>query len=641
MAAISYLRLALAGAATLCIPSAALAQDDDLGVEETPLASLDSRVLSALSIEELANVTVESASKRPEPLSGAPTALYVITAKQIEDSAAYSLPEALRLAPNLQVQQVTAREYAISARGFNNVESSNKLLVLIDGRTIYTPLHAGVFWDLHNPVIEDIAQIEVISGPGGSLYGPNAVNGVINVISRDARDTIGVLARGTVGANERTAAARYGIQLGEGGAARVYANWFDREDMPAGIQSDGDDQFRGWQAGFRADLPSGESLFTLQGDIFDNRVGSFANDGNRGHNLLARWQHSLDERSSLQVRAYYDKFDRNLILVSDSLETFDVEAQYTGRLGSHEFVVGAGVRSTRDEFINNLNAFKLDPESRRLSVVNLFAQDKIALAPTVSLILGLKAENSTFSGTELLPSARLAWQPDPSHFLWAAVSRAVRTPSRIDRQLVNLPLLAQATEFESEKLIAWEAGYRGQLSSSLNVSVNAFFNSYNDLRSTELAPGGVLPIRLSNGIEGHNYGVEAWGVGQLTPWARLELGVATLWKDFSVKPGRVDLADMESTGDDPNYVIKARANITPTDRLNFNLGVRYVGAIETAPAIDPYVEADAQLAYRLGRSVEVFVAGTNLLHRSHLESNDPKRSQAVERSVFAGTRMRF
>ena len=312
------------------------------------VAAQGSQDLSLLSIEELAQLTVRSASKRDEPLGAAPAALYLITGDEILNAAAHSLPEALRLAPNLNVQQVDAAQYAISARGFNSVETANKLLVLIDGRTVYTPLASTVFWELHNRPIEDIQQIEVISGPGGTLYGPNAVNGVVNVVTRDARETLGGMARGAVGERERSFVARYGVPLGTDGAIRFYGHWFDREDLPPGAGANGNDRFRGWQAGFRADLAPGRDHVTLQGDIFDNDLPNVIGEGNHGHNLLARWTRTLDEGSALQVQAYYDYFARDNLLVRDSLQTFDVEAQYTATFGAHDIVAGAGVRRVLD-----------------------------------------------------------------------------------------------------------------------------------------------------------------------------------------------------------------------------------------------------------------------------------------------------
>ena len=597
--------------------------------------------LSALSIEELARIPVQSASKRDEPLSAAPAALYVVTGEEIEASSALSIPEALRLAPNLQVQQVDARQYAISARGFNGVETSNKLLVLIDGRTVYSPLASTIFWELHNRPVEDIRQIEVISGPGGTLYGPNAVNGVVSVITRDAHETIGGLVRATAGDREQTLAARFGAPIGPTGAIRFYVQAFNRDDLPPGLGADTHDRFQGWQGGFRADFAQEADHFTLQGDLFDTDTGALPGDGDSGRNLLARWTRAFSAESSLRVQAYYDWFERDFTLVHDSLQTFDLDVQYNRRIGAHELVAGAGLRTTRDEFINNLNAFRLDPQRRRLWVFNAFVQDRIALSPEVSLILGLKGERTSFTGVELLPNVRLYWQPNDQILLWSAVSRAVRTPSRIDRELQNLPVLAAATGFDSEKLIAFEAGYRGQPMERTSLSVSVFFSLYDDLRSTELSPGAMLPIRLSNGWEGHSYGLEAWSSTQLTSWWRLNLGLATLWKQFELKPGRVDLAAGDSLGHDPEYQLLARSHIQLAPGLQLNSGLRWIGDIEASPGIGDYVEADARLAYRISENLEFFVAGRNLLHRAHAESDDNQRAQLSERSLFAGSRVTF
>ena len=621
-------------ASTAAMPTAAAASTQNI------VALEDELNLSGLTIEELAQIPVRSASKREEPLSEVPTALFVITGDEIVASAANSLPEALRLAPNLQLQQVDARQYAISARGFNGVESSNKLLVLIDGRSIYSPLASTVFWELHNRPIEEIAQIEVISGPGGTLYGPNAVNGVVNLITYDARETVGGMVRATIGDRERTVAARYGAPIGTDGALRVYGQYYHREDLPAGAGLDRADRFRGWQAGFRSDFGESNSHFTFQGDIFDSDTGGLSGDGDRGHNLLARWTRQTGNGSSFRVQAYYDYFQRDFIRVHDSLQTFDLETQYNRTEGVHELVAGAGLRTTRDEFINNLNAFQLVPTRRRLWVYNAFVQDRITLSPDLSLTVGLKAEQTSFTGVELLPNIRAAWHPADETLLWAAVSRAVRTPSRIDRQLAALPLLAPADEFDSEKLIAFEAGYRGQPTGRTSLSVSLFYNLYEDIRTTEFI-GNPLPIQLRNGLEGHSYGLEAWSSTQVTPWWRFNLGLATVWKRFEIAAGRTDLSGFASLGSDPDYQLLARSQMNFTDRLQLNAGMRWIGDLEPQPGIGSYVEADARLSYRLSEAVELYVAGQNLLHQRHLESADRARGQAIERSLYAGTRLRF
>ena len=597
--------------------------------------------LANLSIEQLAQIKVTSASKQVEPLSRAPAALYVITDADIENSGVTSLPEALRLAPNLNVQQVDASQYAISARGFNGVQAGNKLLVLIDGRSIYTPLGDSVLWNLHQPLLEDIQQIEVISGPGGTLYGPNAVNGVVNITSKNAHDTIGTLVRGTAGPDERSAAVRQGFALGPSGAVRVYADWQDRNGLPAAFGGPIDDDYRSWQTGFRSDFGGGLHNVTVQGDYFHSDADTGPNDGANAYNLLARWSGVLSPSASFQLQSYVDWYKRRFTMVEDSLATFDNQAQLNLSAAGHEFVAGAGVRTTKDRFVNNLNPFQLDPTSRRLWVYNMFAQDRFNFTPELSVMGGIKVERSSFVGWQLLPNLRVAWQPSDRALLWAAVSRAVRTPSRIDRELEALPLLAPSTDFTSEKLIALETGYRGQPASWLSLSVNLFYNFYSDIRTTELSPGGTLPIQLRNGIKGTTYGIEAWGSAQVLPWWRLKLGGSTLHKDLHARDGRVDLQPRNSLGIDPHWQVTGISEMDLTPKLKLTLDLRGVAHLDLPPRVPGYVEAGGQLAYQLTDAIVLFVAGRNLLHRTHLENGDPAGSQLAKRSIYAGTRLRF
>jgi len=622
------------GVAAICVLGSILFWSGEANAEDQP-------DLANLSIEQLAQIKVTSASKQLEPLSRAPAALYVVTSQDIVDSGLTSLPEALRLAPNLNVQQVSASQYSVSARGFNGVQAGNKLLVQIDGRSIYTPLGDTVIWELHQPLLEDVQQIEVISGPGGTLYGPNAVNGVINVTTKDAQDTIGALVRGTAGAGQRSAAARYGFALGSSGAMRVYANYLRRDGLPSPITADSDDTFRGWQGGFRSDFGGEADHFTLQGDIFHATDHVVPGDHAKARNLLARWTRTLGPAASFQLQSYYDRYSRDVTLVHDSLSTFDNQAQLNLAGGRHEIVAGAGVRTTRDLFINNLNQFELNPESRRLWVYNVFAQDRFSVTPDVSLIAGVKLEKSSFVGWQVLPNLRLAYQASPNALWWAAVSKAVRTPSRIDRQLEALPLLAPSTDFDAEKLTALEAGYRGEPANWLSLSVNLFYNFYTELRTTEFLNGATIPIELLNGRKGRTYGVEAWGKAQIRPWWRLSLGATVLHKDFHVVDNRVDLQPRNSLGADPRWQVVASSDMDLAPRVKLTLDVRGVGALDLPPAVPGYVEAGGQIAYGLTDHVDLFVAGRNLLHRTHLENGDPGAAQLARRTIYAGTRLRF
>jgi iron complex outermembrane recepter protein len=628
----------LGTAAVACPATGAAAQDAST---PTPASASvpPAPDLSQLSIEELAQLPVRSASKREEPLSAVPTALFVITSDDIANSAANSLAEVLRLAPNLQVQQIDARAYAISARGFNGYESSNKLLVVMDGLSLYSTLHSGMFWELRQPLLEDIRQIEVISGPGGTLYGPNAVNGVVSIATRDARETIGGLLRGTYGTDERTIGARYGLTLGDNAAIHFYGNAFARDGLPDGFGPNVDDSVSGYRIGFRSDAGVGRSTVTFQGDYFADETDQVPGDGDRGGNLTLRWQRDLDAHSSFDVQVYYDHFRRRFLLARDALETLDFQAQYNRSQGAHEIVAGLGVRTTRDEFVNNANPFTLVPPSRRLWILNAFVQDRIALTPELSLTAGVKLERSSFSGAEVLPNVRIAWHPNAGNLLWAAASRAVRTPSRIDRDLAGPPILVTAPDFRSERLIAFEAGYRGQPTGSTTLSVSVFYNLYDNIRTAEFI-GNPLPAQLSNNLTGHTYGLEAWGSWQALSWWRLSAGVSLLSKHFHLEPGTADISGAAALGEDPSHQFLLRSSMTLRPNLVLETGLRAVDGLET-PSTGGYVEADARLGWTVFEHLELFVAGNNLLHRTHAESNDANRGQLAERSAYVGTRLRF
>jgi len=608
------------------------------GIAEAHDLARPPSTLNSLSIEDLTEIEVTSVSKRAELLAEAPAAIYVIGSEDIRRSAANSLPEALRLAPNLQVQQIDARQYAISARGFNGYETSNKLLALIDGRSIYTPFHAGVFWDLREPLLEDIDRIEVVSGPGGTLWGPNAVNGVINIMSKSAVDTQGVLIRATAGARERTAALRYGGALGESSGFRIYANASDREGLPNAGGRTRVDGGQGIAAGFRADWGDEANAFTAQGEYFDQDLDFSGR--NHGHNLLARWTHGFSNGSSLQIQAYYDSVRSDTPILSDGLDSFDLSAQHDVVIGSHHLVYGAGVRATSDRFTNKLGGFQLVPRSRTLWLGNFFVQDTIALNEALDVIAGLKIERTSFTGLELLPNLRLAWRPAEDVLLWSAVSRSVRTPSRVDRNLA-FPGILDAGTFDSEKVVAIEAGYRGQPSAGSSLSISVFYNIYDGLRTTEVNPvTGFLPVRLGNGLKGNSFGVEAWASRRLARWWRLSAGFATLHKNFRLKPGHSDLENGISLGNDPDYQILLRSQADLGERIELDLTLRAVDSLPK-PHVSGYVDADARLAWTPNEHLELFVSGSNLLHERRDESADTDRGQLVVRRVAAGTRVRF
>jgi iron complex outermembrane receptor protein len=596
--------------------------------------------LRELSIEELTQIQVTSASKRAEPLAQVANALFVITNDDIRRSGYTSVPEVLRLAPNLDVRRINAREYAITARGFGGYETARHLLVLVDGRSVYSTLFSGVFWELQELPLEDIDRIEVISGPGGTLYGLNAVNGVINIITRDAGATQGLTARATAGSSERTAMLRYGGRLGETGAFRAYLTAHARDNLAKGAGPEVDDGGDGVRAGLRADFGAGDDRFTVQGDIFTNDSRLAAANGEDGGNLLARWNQQLSPVATFQLQAYYDVFERRFSLVSDELEIADIEAQFGWSGGRHQLVAGAGVRTTNDKFVNNLGFFTLDPEEKRLWLGNVFVQDRYALTDTLAVTAGLKLEKTSFTSVEVLPNLRLSYQPNDRMLLWTAVSRAVRTPSRIDRDLQEPGILLAGT-FNSEQLTAFEVGYRGQPSAKTSLSVSLFYNMYDGLRTTQPASStAFLPVRLENGLEGDTFGIEAWGTAEVASWWRLSAGIATIDKDFRLKPGRVDIENGISLGNDADVQARFRSQMNLAENVEFDVMLRAVDTLPD-PRVDSYVEADARIAWRPSEVVELFVAGRNLLHDRRDESGDAERGSLLPRSVVAGTRLTF
>ncbi len=459
-----------------------------------------------LSLEELMDIEVTSVSKMPEPYGQAPAAIQVITGEQIRRFGASRIPEALRLADNLNVAQKGSQGWGISARGFNT-DLANKLLVLMDGRTVYTPLYSGVFWDVQDYLLADIDRIEVISGPGGTLWGANAVNGVINITTKSAKDTQGLYVEGGGGSQLRGfAGARYGGTLASNVYFRVYGKYFDRnsEVLPNGDSAS--DSWNMGRGGFRIDAePSSQNTFTLQGDYYagheEVRTGGTA--GVAGGNILSRWSHTFSEDSAMSVQLYYDRTHMavpkpaSVFLpagtLRDDLDTYDLDLQHHFRLGERNQIVwGLGYRFTHDK-VENAPTVGFLPTHLDHSLFSGFVQDEITIVEKVRLTLGTKVEHNDYTGVEVEPSGRLQWSPTAKQMGWGAISRAVRTPSRIDRDLINptgLPappfpanILQGGASFESETVIAYELGYRAQLASKVSTSISAFYNVYDNVRS--------------------------------------------------------------------------------------------------------------------------------------------------------------
>ncbi|HSV44163.1 MAG TPA: TonB-dependent receptor, partial [Ramlibacter sp.] len=503
-----------------------------------------------------------------------------------------------------------------------NSTTANKLLVLIDGRSSYTPLFSGVFWDVQDTFIEDIERIEVISGPGGTLWGANAVNGVINVITRSARDTAGGLVSVAAGSDERNVGARWGGKLGDNANFRAYAKGFERDSTLRARGGSARDDFKNAQIGFRIDGGPVGNSFTVQGDSYDGSTDQ-TRPGRvqvAGTNLLARWNRTLDDGSTLQLQTYFDHTQRDYPgQFAETLNTFDAEAQHSFTRGAHQLLWGGGYRGSRDS-VGNSALLAFLPARQRLNLANVFAQDTVALGERLRLTLGAKLEHNNYTGMEFQPNARLAWQLTEQSLLWSSLSRAVRTPSRLDRELYaflpanpSIVTLAGGPNFESEKLTALEIGYRAQPSPRLSYSVTAYRHKYDDLRSVE----GLLPSVIANMMEGTTHGLELWGSWQATDWWRVSAGLNTLHKDLRFKPGSTDTR-LQGAGNDPKHQVTLRSSMNIGARGEFDVNLRSVGALPN-PAIPSYVALDLRLGWDVSKDVELSLTGFNLLDRSRPE----------------------
>ena len=570
-------------------------------------------------------------------MQDAAASIFVITADDIRRSGVSSLPEALRLAPNLQVARVSANSYAISARGFNNA-IGNKLLVLIDGRTVYTPLFSGVFWDSQDVMLEDVERIEVISGPGATLWGANAVNGVINVITRPAADTRGALLAAGAGNQTKGGAARYGGEFSSGGHYRVYGQYFDRANTEHANGTSVFDDWNSGRIGFRADWGGTARGITVQGDAYRGELDQAAPGTQRisGVNLLARWNRQLSEDSSVRVQAYYDRTERTQPgSFAEHLDIFDLEFQHALRAAaSHRLLWGGGYRYAFDR-VDNSAALAFLPADRNLRWANVFVQDEIALAPNLDLTLGVKAESNVYTGVDWLPSARLAWKAAANRLIWGAVSRAVRAPSRLDRDLfapANPPfLLAGGPNFQSEVSKVFELGYRSQPTSVISYSITAFRQIYDHLRSVEPAPGGGLVI--DNKIDGTGTGVEAWGTYQATQAWRLSAGLLELRQRLALKPDSLSTQGVAAEGNDPKHQWMLRSSLNLGRAYELDMTIRHVSALPS-PLVPAYTAFDARLGWHVNRNFELSLTGQNLFGPAHIEFGNPATASLVERSVF-------
>jgi iron complex outermembrane receptor protein len=605
--------------------------------------------LTAMSLADLAKVEVTSVSKTSEALQRAPAAIYVISHDDIVRSGATSIPEALRLAPNLLVTQTSASAYVISARGLGGNPTaqnfSNKLLILIDGRSVYTPLYSGIYADTLDVMLEDVDRIEVISGVGATLWGANAMNGVINVITRPAYLTKGTYVDGGAGNQQQFGDARYGASAGADAAFRVYGIGFHRDALQLdGGRSAGDGWSKG-QGGFRTDWGLGEDTLTVQGDYYRATESTLNGlDGTvLGGNLVSRYEHH-GAQSDLQVQAYIDQSEQigpggtGGFLV----HTYDIALQDAITLGTRNRVIwGAGER-LYTYGITNETELLFEPARHALTLGNVFVQDTLAVSGAVNLTFGLKAEDDPFSGWTPLPDLRLSWAINEHVATWAAASRAIRSPTPFDTDVIEkigpTVFLQGNPGFHPEEVRAYELGTRAQPSESVSFSVAAFFNDYDDLRTIEPnAASGFLPLYWGNMMRGDTFGIDAWANWQITEWWRLSPGATWVRERLRFAPGASGLLGVGQAGDDPSSHASLVSSMNLPHRLTLDATLRYVGALP-GPVLPHYTELDARLGWRVNERAEVSLRGANLLHARHYELPAGDGEQ-VTRSVIAEVRL--
>jgi iron complex outermembrane recepter protein len=638
---------------------------------------------SNLTLEQLVNIQVTSVAKKQTDLFKSPAAIYVITQEDIRRSGLTSIPELLRMVPGLDVARMDANHWAISARGFND-QYANKLLVLIDGRSIYTPAFAGVYWNTQDVPLEDIDRIEVIRGPGATLWGANAVNGVINIITKNAKDTQGGLVSATYGTEDQpSTTARYGGTLGTNLFYRAYVKYFNRDEFVDSFGHDTVDEWNATRGGFRADWEASDiNRLTLQGDYYYSDTGEtvdwamltppFANrinyiDHNEGGNVLSRWTHDFSETSQLTLQMYYDHMRQEDAPIIIRNETYDFDLQHRFALGERQDIVwGLGYRY-QDEHVTTNFWVSLTPAISHHQVFSAFVQDEISVVPDrLHLTIGSKFEHNDYTGFEVQPSARLAWTPTEKQTIWAAVSRAVRTPSNLELDIRQNRLAFQPPsgppilisvlgnpDLKSEELLAYELGYRAEPTKQLSFDATAFYNVYDRLRNfvqgfprlenNPPPPHLLIPLTLGNGQRGETYGAELLAEWRATDNWRL-VASYTLFQ-MHVGPNNPGTS---INNDSPQNQFQLRSYLNLPHHVELDGAVYYVDQI--APVlgmaeahIPSYVRLDLGVTWCPLKSLEIGIWGQNLLDERHAEFTNYKTDFITEvpRSVLGRITWRF
>ncbi len=635
-------------------------------------------------------IEVTSVSRRSEKLTQVASAVFVITQDDIRRSGATSIPEALRMAPGVEVARIGTDKWAINIRGFNG-RFADKLQVLMDGRSVYNPLFSGVQWELQDTLMEDIDRIEVIRGPGAAVWGANAVNGVINIITKKAADTQGALVSAGGGTFEHGfVGARYGGKINEDTAYRFYAKGFTRNQMKSPSGEPANDAWHSARGGFRLDHQRGIDQMTVQGDIFYDAMGNALDksqlsapviqaDAARGHNeggnIRFRWDRTFSDQSAIMLQTYYDRVDYRLSnLTKFRTESFDVDFQHRFPLLNHHDVTwGANYRLYHNK-VSDTELIALNPRQQTNQLISGFARDEITLIPErLRFTLGVRVDHNDFSGLEVQPNSRLMWTPNEKNSVWLAISRAVRTPSRAENDVrlntrtleqipgtstvLPFPVLAQlsgSSQFTSEKLMAYELGYRRQLNTQASVDIATFFNDYSQLRDLSFGALSLhsgfptyflLPVGLNNKASGQTYGVEIAGDWRPLEQWRLQANYSFLHMhiDSNSLFRQLDPTTGSASKVTPQHQVSLRSNYDLSERLQFNLWLRYVSSIDLY-RIPGYVTMDAKLAFKPTRNTELFLVGQNLLSQNHQEFTSdfiPTLQAYIPRGIYAGAQWRF
>ena len=643
--------------------------------DESPVSGEAPGNLKKLSLEQLGDIEVTTVSKDPVKVSQTPAAIYVITQEDIRRSGATSIPEVLRLAPGVEVAQVDSDHWSIAIRGFAG-QFSKSLLVLIDGRSVYTPLFSGVYWDVQNLMLEDVDRIEVIRGPGGTIWGSNAVNGVINIITKSASDTKGTLARlGGGSVDQGTGAARYGGSVGKDFDYRIYGMGFIN-GPEFHSDHDGFDDWRMGQMGFRADWKRGDrDTFTVHGDLYRGKTGErvsiatftppaeITTDDDAfvsGGNIVARWRHKTGEGSDIRFQMYFDRTNFQDIELGETRDTFDFDfIQHQNIRHDEKLTWGLGVRVSPSNFIQTSAGVNFLPNKQTDSIYSGFVQyEAPIIRDRLTLTAGTKLEHNNFSGFEYQPSVRLLWTPTDKQSFWAALTRAVRTPSRLDKDVefaifvTNAPPpvyfdIEGSPTFKSERLLSYEAGYRVTVTPHVYLDIASFYNVYHDLQNygaLSLAASATPPplhlnimVPFANGIEGHTIGAEVAPDWQITHWWRVRGSYSYLHMALRDAPGFTEDTGMllgTYAGSSPQHSVVLQSLLSLPKRFDLDASYRYVSKLP-AQNVRAYQTGDVRLGWHFAEHVEFSVVGQNLLQPYHAEfGGDPGPLVEVKRSIY-------